>query len=624
MTITNNTDRTGQVTGSGSTGQVVNFNFKIFDSTDVKAYLTASGVVSEISTSDYVVAIDSSGTGGTVTFSGSYTISGSNTVQVVRVVPETQTLDLAASGPFPAESVEDALDRVVALTHQSLNDDGTGLVYDADSKRITGVSSATASTDAVNKSQLDAVDSRVAALENESSGASGPSLPSPSGQANNTGLLITSNAYALKSPTEMATGIGLGASDAVTHGQITTSTSGGGNGNLTVVGDVSLGTANSKTVTVNDDLILGADGKLTSNATNNEIGINVDHDQAFGTLHVRTAASTAGSALSSSNDLVVESDQSSVGMSFLQPDPDGAGADTTARVVFGVDNDTDRSLIAAKHKQQVSSTGDADQMLFRVGGGTFATFDKNGASTQKMQFDSATQIKNLSPGTASTDAVNLSQIEELAGHRVAELTFYGGMSANAFGSVTSTKMSLVGNTGTGGESFELFDPAGNAWANISDAQDRIQLQPGTYQIIVTGGVLRNSGTGNLPFNNSTQGPIICSAAPSSITQSQGVVSACNNIITDKNGRGLVPREGITLNSLGTSLPGTVPSNIFKSPIGGTIPFTMDGQTTIGINSFLEVTGSAQNCFLYMLSGSSGTYNIKAMYHMTVIKLDGNV
>jgi hypothetical protein len=410
----------------------------------------------------------------------------------------------------------------------------------------------------------------------------------------------------------------------VTHGQITTSTSGGGNGNLTVVGDVSLGTANSKTVTVNDDLILGADGKLTSNATNNEIGINVDHDQAFGTLHVRTAASTAGSALSSSNDLVVESDQSSVGMSFLQPDPDGAGADTTARVVFGVDNDTDRSLIAAKHKQQVSSTGDADQMLFRVGGGTFATFDKNGASTQKMQFDSATQIKNLSPGTASTDAVNLSQIEELAGHRVAELTFYGGMSANAFGSVTSTKMSLVGNTGTGGESFELFDPAGNAWANISDAQDRIQLQPGTYQIIVTGGVLRNSGTGNLPFNNSTQGPIICSAAPSSITQSQGVVSACNNIITDKNGRGLVPREGITLNSLGTSLPGTVPSNIFKSPIGGTIPFTMDGQTTIGINSFLEVTGSAQNCFLYMLSGSSGTYNIKAMYHMTVIKLDGNV
>jgi hypothetical protein len=623
MTITNNTDRTGQVDGSGSTGQVVNFNFKIFNTTDVKAYLTASGVVSEISTSDYVVAIDSSGTGGTVTFSGSYTIAGSNTVQIVRVVPETQTLDLAASGPFPAESVEDALDRVVALTHQSLNDDGTGLVYDAESKRITGVSSATASTDAVNKSQLDAVDSRVAALENESSGASGPSLPSPSGQANNTGLLITSNAYALKSPTEMATGIGLGTSDAVTHGQITTSTSGGGNGNLTAVGDVVLGTANSKDVTINDDLVLGVDGTIKP-SSGNEIGINVDHDQAFGTLHVRTSDTSTGSANASANDLVVEANDANVGMSFLQPDPDGLGSESVGRIIFGVDNDTDRALIAAKHKQQVSSTGDADQMLFRVGGATFATFDKNGANTQKMQFDSATQIRNLSPGTASTDAVNLSQIEELAGHRVAELTFYASMSSNFANSVTATKMSLVGNTGTGGESFELFDPAGNAWANISDAQDRIQLQPGTYQIIVTGGALRNSGTGNLPFNNSTQGPIVCSAAPSSITQTSGVVSACNNIITDKNGRGLVPREGLTLNDTATSLPGTVPSNIFKSPIGGTIPFTLDGQTTIGINAFIEVTGSAQNCYLYMLSGASGTYRTSAMYHMTVIKLDGNV
>jgi hypothetical protein len=623
MTITNNTDRTGQVDGSGSTGQVVNFNFKIFNTTDVKAYLTASGVVSEISTSDYVVAIDSSGTGGTVTFSGSYTIAGSNTVQIVRVVPETQTLDLAASGPFPAESVEDALDRVVALTHQSLNDDGTGLVYDAESKRITGVSSATASTDAVNKSQLDAVDSRVAALENESSGASGPSLPSPSGQANNTGLLITSNAYALKSPTEMATGIGLGTSDAVTHGQITTSTSGGGNGNLTAVGDVVLGTANSKVVTINDDLVLGVDGTIKP-SSGNEIGINVDHDQAFGTLHVRTSDTSTGSANASANDLVVEANDANVGMSFLQPDPDGLGSESVGRIIFGVDNDTDRALIAAKHKQQVSSTGDADQMLFRVGGATFATFDKNGANTQKMQFDSATQIRNLSPGTASTDAVNLSQIEELAGHRVAELTFYASMSSNFANSVTATKMSLVGNTGTGGESFELFDPAGNAWANISDAQDRIQLQPGTYQIIVTGGALRNSGTGNLPFNNSTQGPIVCSAAPSSITQTSGVVSACNNIITDKNGRGLVPREGLTLNDTATSLPGTVPSNIFKSPIGGTIPFTLDGQTTIGINAFIEVTGSAQNCYLYMLSGASGTYRTSAMYHMTVIKLDGNV
>ena len=460
MTITNNTDRTGQVTGSGSTGQVVNFNFKIFDSTDVKAYLTASGVVSEISTSDYVVAIDSSGTGGTVTFSGSYTISGSNTVQVVRVVPETQTLDLAASGPFPAESVEDALDRVVALTHQSLNDDGTGLVYDADSKRITGVSAATASSDAVNKTQLDALDARVASIEGGSA-ADAPAIPNPASQATNSGLLVNNTSgsngvYVLKTSTEIADAIGMGPDDAVTHGQITTRTSGGGNGNLTAVGDVVLGTANSKDVTINDDLVLGVDGTIKP-SSGSELGIHVDHDQAQGTLHIQNPAGASGTSVNAdAKDLIIDSNAANVGMSIVQPDPDGATATQTSKIIFGVDNDNNRSGIHAIHQQAHGggSAGNDDIMKFRVGAADFVELDKDAAGgTPKMAFDSATKITNVAEDTASSSAATVGQLESVAGQRTLVATFFGpALSTTGTVSMVDALCQLVNNDGAG-ESF---------------------------------------------------------------------------------------------------------------------------------------------------------------------------
>ena len=622
MTITNNTDRTGQVTGSGSTGQVVNFNFKIFDTTDVKAYLTASGVVSEISTSDYVVAIDSSGTGCTVTFGGSYTISASNTVQIVRVVPETQTLDLAASGPFPAESVEDALDRVVALTHQSLNDDGTGLVYDADSKRITGVSSATASTDAVNKSQLDAVDSRVAALENESSGASGPSLPSPSGQANNTGLLITSNAYALKSPTEMATGIGLGASDAVTHGQITTSTSRGGNGNLTAVGDVVLGTANSKDVTINDDLVLGVDGTIKP-SSGAELGINIDHDQADGTLHIHTASAGTVDANANAKDLVVEGSAADVGMSFLQPDPDGAGATATSRIIFGVDNDNNRSGIHAIHQQAHGggSAGNDDIMKFRVGAADFVELDKDAAGgTPKMAFTSATKITNVAEDTASSSAATVGQLESVAGQRTLVATFFGP-SLNTIGvaGTVNALCKLVNNDGAG-ESFEVFSPSGVAFASVTEASEKITLQPGTYRIHVEGG-------GRIVWDNTkAYGPVVCTAAFS------GTALAPGNALLDDNGRAFIPRSGlvrstvISGNGSGNAIDGNL-SDIGRAPIQDMIPFSENGNAISPINGIVTLA-TATDIFLYHVIQRMGSQDITstngAVFTMTITKLDGNV
>ena len=626
MTITNNTDRTGQVTGSGSTGQVVNFNFKIFDTTDVKAYLTASGVVSEISTSDYVVAIDSSGTGGTVTFSGSYTIAGSNTVQIVRVVPETQTLDLAASGPFPAESVEDALDRVVALTHQSLNDDGTGLVYDADSKRITGVSAASASTDAVNKSQLDALDARVVTLEGGSS-ADAPAIPNPASQATNSGLLVnntsgSNGAYVLKTSAEMATGIGLGASDAVTHGQITTSTSGGGNGNLTAVGDVVLGTANSKDVTINDDLVLGVDGTIKP-SSGAELGINIDHDQADGTLHIHTASAGTVDANANAKDLVVEGSAADVGMSFLQPDPDGAGATATSRIIFGVDNDNNRSGIHSIHQQAHGggSAGNDDIMKFRVGAADFVELDKDAAGgTPKMAFTSATKITNVAEDTASSSAATVGQLESVAGQRTLVATFFGpALSTLQTAGTVSGLCKLVNNDGAG-ESFEAFSPSGVAFASVTEASEKITLQPGTYHIHVEGG-------GDLFLNNTkAYGPVICTAT------FFGTALAPGNALLDDNGRAFIPRSGLIRstvvadNGSGTAVDGNL-SDIGRAPTPNLIPFDQQGRAVAPINGIVTLA-TATDIFLFHVIQRMGPQNTTsisgAVFNMTITKLDGNV
>lgn len=629
MTITNNTDRTGQVTGSGSTGQVVNFNFKIFDTTDVKAYLTASGVVSEISTSDYVVAIDSSGTGGTVTFSGSYTISGSNTVQVVRVVPETQTLDLAASGPFPAESVEDALDRVVALTHQSLNDDGTGLVYDADSKRITGVSAASASTDAVNKTQLDALDARVVTLEGGSS-ADAPAIPNPASQATNSGLLVnnttgSNGAYVLKTSTEIADAIGMGPDDAVTHGQITTRTSGGGNGNLTAVGDVVLGTADSKTVTINDDLVLGADGTIKP-SSGAELGINIDHDQADGTLHIHTASAGTVDANANAKDLVVEGSAANVGMSFLQPDPDGASATATSRIIFGVDNDNNRSGIHAIHQQAhgSGSAGNDDIMKFRVGAADFVELDKDAAGgTPKMAFTSATKITNVAEDTASSSAATVGQLESVAGQRVLVATFYQPSTGqSSLQESQAVLCQLVNNDGVG-NSFSTFSPSGVAFASVTEGSEKITLQPGTYRIQVDG----YGDCGSLG-NLRTWGPLVTTGVPS-LDQNLGFTKGSTNTLDDVEGRAVIPRSGISVGSGSGDYHGDIFDGDAKEFIR---PLDTDnrvcdtnGKPLVPTNSIVEIA-TATDIFLYTVfcNRTTGNVNSFAVWNMTITKLDGNV
>lgn len=83
----------------------------------VKKKLTSTGAETDMTYStDYTVSLESDGVGGTVTFSP--TISTSYTLTVYRVTANTQSSDYDDYNQFPADTVENDLDRVILIAQE--------------------------------------------------------------------------------------------------------------------------------------------------------------------------------------------------------------------------------------------------------------------------------------------------------------------------------------------------------------------------------------------------------------------------------------------------------------------------------------------------------------------------
>ena len=436
----------------------------------------------------------------------------------------------------------------------------------------------------------------------------------------------SNGAYVLKTSTEIADAIGMGPSDAVTHGQITTSTSGGGNGNLTAVGDVVLGTANSKDVTINDDLVLGVDGTIKP-SSGSELGIHVDHDQAQGTLHIQNPAGASGTSVNAdAKDLIIDSNAANVGMSIVQPDPDGATATQTSKIIFGVDNDNNRSGIHAIHQQAHGggSAGNDDIMKFRVGAADFVELDKDAAGgTPKMAFDSATKITNVAEDTASSSAATVGQLESVAGQRVLVATFYQpSTSTDTFQQSQAVLCQLVNNDGVG-NSFSTFSPSGVAFASVTEGSEKITLQPGTYRIQVDG--FGDCGSlGNLR----TWGPLVTTGVPS-LDQNLGFTKGSTNTLDDVEGRAVIPRSGISVATGSGDYHGDIFDGDAKEFIRPLDTYNrvcdQNGKPLVPTNSIVEIA-TATDIFLYTVfcNVTSAHTNSFAVWNMTITKLDGNV
>ncbi len=116
MTVSSSTNKVSY-SGNGSLTTFA-YTFKIFDQSDVVVILRASDGTETVQTitTHYTVSGVGSASGGNVVF-GSAPASGV-TVVILRSQPLTQGLNLVANDPFDAESLEEALDKLVFMSQK--------------------------------------------------------------------------------------------------------------------------------------------------------------------------------------------------------------------------------------------------------------------------------------------------------------------------------------------------------------------------------------------------------------------------------------------------------------------------------------------------------------------------
>lgn len=116
MTVSSSTSKV-QYNGNGST-TVFAYTFKIFDQDDLTVIIrSASGTeTTQTITTHYTVSGVGADGGGNVTMLTAP--ASGETITILREQPLTQGLDLVPNDPFPANSIEDALDKVVFMVQQ--------------------------------------------------------------------------------------------------------------------------------------------------------------------------------------------------------------------------------------------------------------------------------------------------------------------------------------------------------------------------------------------------------------------------------------------------------------------------------------------------------------------------
>ncbi len=148
MTVTS-TNQKVQFNGNGST-TVFAYNFKIFASSDLSVILRSAAGTETVQqlTTNYTVSGVGEASGGNVTM-GTAPASGT-TLTILRVQPNLQGLDLVPNDPFPAGSMEDALDKLTFMVQT--HDEEIGRSIKASKTNVIADSEFTVSaTDRANK-----------------------------------------------------------------------------------------------------------------------------------------------------------------------------------------------------------------------------------------------------------------------------------------------------------------------------------------------------------------------------------------------------------------------------------------------------------------------------------------
>ena len=148
MTVSSSTNKVSY-SGNGSLTTFA-YTFKVFDQDDLTVILRAADgtETTQTITTHYTVTGVGEASGGNVVF-GSAPASGV-TVVIIREQPLTQGLDLVPNDPFPAQSLEEALDKVVFMT-QKHEEELSRAIKASRTNTLTGSEFTISATDRANK-----------------------------------------------------------------------------------------------------------------------------------------------------------------------------------------------------------------------------------------------------------------------------------------------------------------------------------------------------------------------------------------------------------------------------------------------------------------------------------------
>jgi hypothetical protein len=150
MTISSTTVK-NSYSGNGSNDTFV-YGFKIFANTDLQVIIrSAAGTeTTKTLTTHYTVTGVGSASGGNVVFTSGNIPTATETVVLIRNVPQTQAIDYIANDPFPAETHEEGLDRAT-MTTQQVQEELNRSIKLSRTNTMTSTEFTTSATDRANK-----------------------------------------------------------------------------------------------------------------------------------------------------------------------------------------------------------------------------------------------------------------------------------------------------------------------------------------------------------------------------------------------------------------------------------------------------------------------------------------